>query len=222
MQNRRIVAAGLLGVLYPASEASADVQPRFRRYRQVSRSMLPTIEPRALVRGGLGPIVLDPEGPPASSPPTSTPIRVVRADLVLFRPPGWENQTWIFRVIGFPGESIEIRDRVVFINGASVRTDDLGPAPNDPSYYVDAPAAGYRAGADTARFVRETLPNGSTYRTLQLHTNFDARLTNMASQTVPEGRLFLLGDNRDNANDSRLPYLGMLPADAVLGKVLLG
>jgi signal peptidase I len=141
--------------------------------------------------------------------------------MVLFHPPGWPDETWIFRVIGFPGERIEINDRVISINDVAVSTEDAGRAPGDPSYYVDDPAPGYRAEADTARFARETLPNSVSYRTLQLHTNFDARLNNMPSATVPDGRLFLLGDNRENANDSRLAYLGMLPAEAVLGKVVL-
>lgn len=217
MQSRRAVAAGLFGALAVCSrsEASANVRPRFRRYRQVSRSMLPTIEPRTFVRGVLGPIVLDLEGAPSSSRPSSTPITIARGDLVIFHPPGWEDETWIFRAIGFSGDRIEITDRVISINGAAVRTEDLGPAPRDPSYY------GERAGADTARFARETLPNGATYRTLQLHTNFDAGMNTMPSRTVPEGRLFLLGDNREKANDSRLAYLGMLPIGAVIGKVLL-
>jgi len=223
MQNRRSVAICLVGAIasFSALPANAETRPRRRRYRQVSRSMLPTIEPRTFVTGYLGPVVLQPSGLPSSQPPTQTPISIVRGDLVLFHPPGWEDETWIFRAIGFPGERIAITDRVISINDAPVVTEDAGAAPSNSSYYVDNPAAGYRAGADTPRFTRETLPNGVTFRTLQLHTNADARLNNMRSVTVPEGRLFLLGDNRENANDSRLAYLGMLPVQAVLGKVVL-
>ena len=223
MQNRRLIVAGLVSAIasFTASAANAEARPRLRRYRQRSRSMLPTIEPREMVRGYLAPVVLDPSGTPSSSRPTLTPMSVVRGDLVLFQPPGWSDETWIFRAIGFPGERIEINDRIVSINETQVITEDAGAAPSDPSYYVDNPAPGYRAEADTARFARETLPNGVTYSTLQLHTNFDYRLNNMARVTVPQGRIFLLGDNRENANDSRLAYLGMLPAEAVLGKVVL-
>lgn len=182
--------------------------------------MLPTIEPRTIVQGILGPIVLDPLSAPSSSQPTSTPISVVRGDLVLFLPPGWPDETWIFRVIGFPGERVEINDRVISINDVPVPTEDAGRAPSDPSYYVDNPPPGYRAEGDTARLVRETLPNGATFLTLRLNSNSDPRATNMRSLTVPPGRLFLLGDNRDDANDSRFPYLGTLPSEAVLGKVV--
>lgn len=223
MQNRRLIATGLLSAFatLAGSGASADVRLRLRWYRQVSRSMLPTLEPRTLVQGILGPIVLDPVGAPSSSRPTAAPINVVRGDLVPFHPPGWPDETWIFRVIGFPGERIEISDRVISINDVPVPTEDAGRAPSDPSYYVDNPAPGYRAEADTARLVRETLPNGATFLTLRLNSNSDPRATNMRSLTVPPGRLFLLGDSRDNANDSRFGYLGTLPSEAVLGKIVL-
>lgn len=138
-----------------------------------------------------------------------------------FHPPGWPDDTWIFRVIGFPGERIEIRDRVVSINEIPVLTEDGGQAPSDPSYYSDNPSPGDRAAANAARFVRETLPNGATFLTLHLYSRSDPRMSNMRSVTVPEGRIFVLGDNRDNANDSRLPYLGMLPSEALLGKIIL-
>lgn len=222
MQNRRSFAAGLASAgAVIATAAPAETRMRYRTYRQGGRSMLPTIEPRTIVPAILGPVALDATAPPRESWETSPPLTIVRGDLVVFRPPREPDSHWIFRVIGFPGERITVREQVVSINGVAVQTEDIGPASSDPSYYADNPAPGYRAEADTARLVRETLPNGATYQTLRLHLRFNGDLTNMGERLVPDGAIFVMGDNRENANDSRLRDIGMLPLEAVLGKVIL-
>lgn len=222
MQSRRSFTAGLASAgAVIATPARAALPTRLRAYRLGSRSMLPTIEPQTIVPAIVGLVALDFVGRPSLTWDSSSPIIVARGDLVVFQLPRRPNLNWIFRAIGFPGDHIEVRDQVVWINGVAVGAEDIGPASSDPAYYADNPAPGYRAEADTARLVRETLPNGATYLTLRLHLRFNGDLNNMGERTVPDGRIFVLGDNRENANDSRLSEVGMLPLEAVLGKVVL-
>ncbi len=183
--------------------------------------MLPTIEPNQVVYGVLGRVLLDARGAPSRAPPLREPIRIVRGDLIALHPNYDREATLIFRVIGFPGERVALSDHVVSIDGLPVPAEDIGPASSDPSYYVDNPQPNYRGDADTARLVRETLPNGATFVTLRLNEEGGYRpLSDMPVRIVPEGQVFVLGDSRDNANDSRLE-LGMLPVEAIRGKIML-
>ncbi|MCY7398218.1 MAG: signal peptidase I [Sphingomonas bacterium] len=130
-----------------------------------------------------------------------------RGDVVIVTPPG-ANEDYIKRVIGLPGDTIEVRGGRLLINGKLVRYELRPPA----MIAVDANApcgrefAGFEVassdGKDYCRLpvVRETLPNGVSYDTLELG---NSQGDDYAPVKVPADRVFLMGDNRDRSADSR-------------------
>jgi signal peptidase I len=134
-----------------------------------------------------------------------------RGDVVVFRWPGDRSQVWVKRVIGLPGDKIALHDGRVVINGTPVgmMPDGTGKVESED---------GSRTSA--ARYI-ETLPNGRKHVIFKL-TPFEP-LDNMAETTIPPGHLFVMGDNRDNSADSRVPLrdggVGLLPADDLVGRV---
>jgi signal peptidase I len=133
-----------------------------------------------------------------------------RGDVVVFRWPGDRSQAWVKRVIGLPGDRIQMRQGELFINDrpASLKPDGLGEAEDD------------NGGSETARRYVETLPGGVSHEIFKLYDN--GRLDNTPEVTVPPGRLFVMGDNRDNSADSRVPVreggVGLLPMDDLVGR----
>ena len=134
-----------------------------------------------------------------------------RGDVVVFRWPGDRSQVWVKRVIGLPGDRIALRDGQVFINGeaAELKPDGTGQAENDDGSHMPA------------RRMIETLPGGRAHTIFKL-TPLQP-LDNMAETVVPPGHVFVMGDNRDNSADSRVPLreggVGMLPVDDLVGRV---
>ncbi len=134
-----------------------------------------------------------------------------RGDIVVFRWPGDRSQIWVKRVIGLPGDRIALRDGQVWINGeaAKLQPDGIGQAENEDGSLAPA-----------AREI-ETLPGNRQHTILKL-TPLEP-LDNMAETVVPPGHLFVMGDNRDNSADSRVPLreggVGMLPVDDLVGRV---
>jgi signal peptidase I len=134
-----------------------------------------------------------------------------RGDVVVFRWPGDRSQVWVKRVIGLPGDRIEMRGGQVWINGQAValKADGLGEAEDDSG------------SSEPAHRYVETLPGGISHTIFKIHDN--GRLDNTAEVTVPPGQLFVMGDNRDNSADSRVPVrqggVGLLSTDNLVGRV---
>jgi signal peptidase I len=134
-----------------------------------------------------------------------------RGDVVVFRWPGDRAQVWVKRVIGLPGDRVQVRQGQVWINGrpASIKPDGIGEAEDDNG-----------AGEPARRYV-ETLPGGVTHNIFKLYDN--GRLDNTPEVVVPPDRLFVMGDNRDNSADSRVSVreggVGLLPMDNLVGRV---
>ncbi|MBN8966996.1 MAG: signal peptidase I [Rhizobiales bacterium] len=134
-----------------------------------------------------------------------------RGDVVVFRWPGDTSQAWVKRVVGLPGDHVQMRSGRLFINGEAVglRADGYGDAEDGEGHLTPA-----------ARYI-ETLPGGRTHTIFKLRTH--GVLDNTADVVVPAGKLFVLGDNRDNSADSRVPVaeggVGLLPVDDLVGRV---
>ena len=133
-----------------------------------------------------------------------------RGDVVVFRWPGDTSQAWVKRVVGLPGDRIQMRQGQLFINDhpASLKPDGIGEAEDDDG------------GKEPAYRYVETLPDGVSHEIFKLRDN--GRLDNTPEVTVPPGHLFVLGDNRDNSADSRVPLreggVGLLPIDNLVGR----
>ena len=144
-----------------------------------------------------------------------------RGDVVIVTPPG-SNEDYIKRVIGLPGDTIQVVGGRLVINGTPVQSAVRPPieVPIDANAPCGAQFYGYLVegpnGGPMCRLpiVRETLPNGVSYDTIELGQSDG---DNYGPYQVPAGRLFVMGDNRDRSADSRFP-LGQ-PANGLGGAV---
>src|ERR1700681_2604997 len=130
-------------------------------------------------------------GPTASSlERTLLPIGTVkRGDIVVFKFPEEPDRDFIKRVIGLPGETVELRQKKVYVNGTP----------------LDEPYVHFLQPPSTATGLHEI-------------TSFELR-ERYGPVTVPPNQYFVMGDNRDNSQDSR--YWGFLPRDYIKGKALV-
>ncbi|MBD0865595.1 MAG: signal peptidase I [Rhodobacteraceae bacterium] len=146
-----------------------------------------------------------------------------RGDVAVFRHPVTE-LNFVKRVIGLPGDRIQMFDGVLYINGEAV-----GLKPDGAFKEVSRPQRGRRPRCENApvgdgalclksRLI-ETLPNGVSYRILNIDSD---GADNTGVYLVPPGHYFFMGDNRDNSSDSRLPQsvggVGFVPFEALVGR----
>src|SRR3972149_3500504 len=133
-------------------------------------------------------------------------MRPERGDLVVFRLPKDTSTDYIKRVIGLPGDRIQMIEGVVNINGVPVKREK---APN----FIET-EEGAREGP--VKRWKETLSNGVSYYALDLVDNGFADNTQV--YTVPPDHYFMMGDNRDNSTDSRFSQVGMVPFENIVGR----
>jgi len=132
-----------------------------------------------------------------------------RGDIVVFRLPRDDSTDYIKRVIGLPGDRIEVRNGLLYINDKPVERERL-------SDFVGEDPCGSDATARVKRW-KETLPNGVSYDTLDCTDN--SYMDNTIVYTVPPGNFFMMGDNRDNSTDSRfLSQVGYVPFENIIGR----
>jgi signal peptidase I len=133
-----------------------------------------------------------------------------RGDVIVFKLPRDGHTDYVKRLIGLPGDRVQLIHGLVFVNGAPLRQESLG-ATTDP----DMPWRAVTA-------FRETLPEGRSHVILRGAGENDGDTTRV--YRVPEGQYFFLGDNRDDSLDSRWPRavgVGFVPAENLEGKVEL-
>ena len=148
-----------------------------------------------------------------------------RGDVVVFRHPV-SGRDYIKRLIGLPGDKVQIRGGTVILNGTPVETSEDGTftevmAPQGPQRLrprCENGPVGQGATCEKSRKI-ETLPNGVSYPVLNI-TNQQS--DNTGVYTVPEGHYFFMGDNRDNSADSRLAQqaggVGFVPFENLIGR----
>ncbi|HEY9118240.1 MAG TPA: signal peptidase I [Marinobacter sp.] len=211
LRKRRLAAAGLA-----PGEYEADQEPREPYLVDLSRSFFPVlavvlvlrsflVEPFQIPSGSMLPtlevgdfILVNKYAYGLRLPVAGTKILEVdnpeRGDVIVFRYPEDGSTNYIKRVVGLPGDRIRYQDRQLYINGDKV----------DSRFVARLPPV---------ELWRETL--GDTEHDLFLTLGRTGR-AGEGEWLVPEGEYFVMGDNRDNSNDSR--YWGTVPDEMVVGK----
>jgi signal peptidase I len=124
-----------------------------------------------------------------------------RGDVIVFRYPKEIETDYIKRVVGLPGETVEVRKNEIFINGRLM-----------PREHVNAPCT-YESTCD--RWIENL--DGKEHSVMHMGNGMPG--LDFKSEVIPPDRVFVMGDNRDNSNDSRV--WGTVPMDYIKGRALI-
>jgi signal peptidase I len=129
-----------------------------------------------------------------------------RGDVAVFKLPADGKTDYIKRLIGLPGDRIQVTNGILNINGQPVQRERVGDG---------VQSNGRGIGFRVARFI-ETLPGGRSHYIYE--QSDQGPNDNTGVYTVPPGHYFAMGDNRDNSQDSRAPDVGFIPSDNLVGR----
>lgn len=147
-------------------------------------------------------------------------------DVVVFKAPPGNDIDYIKRVIGLPGDTVQMQNGQLFLNDVAVPKQRIADftirvSPNTQCRGVEFQDVDAKKRA-ICRYpqYRETLPNGKSYNVLDL---YDSEADTTEPVIVPEGHMFLMGDNRDNSLDSRFAAvegggIGIVPQENLIGR----
>lgn len=131
-----------------------------------------------------------------------------RGDIAVFKLPKDNSTDYIKRVIGLPGDRIQMVDGILHINGQPVKREEAGTYPQKNSFGVTVEVPRYRI----------TLPNGVVHYIIEREGD-KGYWDNTYVYTVPRDHYFMMGDNRDNSSDSRdETNVGMVPIENFVGR----
>ena len=133
-----------------------------------------------------------------------------RGDVAVFKKPTDESTDYIKRVVGLPGDRIQMKQGRLYINGDQVARRRI------EDYVMTGP---FGRSVSVPQFI-ETLPNGVEHHILEAMGD-RAQLDNTKEFVVPEDYYFMMGDNRDNSLDSRDGSVGMVPLENFVGRAEL-
>ena len=128
-----------------------------------------------------------------------------RGDVAVFRLPSNVSIDYIKRIVGLPGDRIQVKDGILFINGEAAKRRQIGESMIGNGRFVRK-----------AKVYEETFPDGHTH-TIQEFSD-SASLDNTIEFRVPEGHYFMMGDNRDGSQDSRVAAVGPVPFRNLIGR----
>lgn len=126
-----------------------------------------------------------------------------RGDIAVFKLPSDQSTDYIKRVIGLPGDKVQMRNGQLYLNGKAVKREAAGKYSRDD----------FEGGQEVLMY-KETLPNGVSYMTIDININGIGDNTGVFE--VPAGHYFMMGDNRDNSLDSRFE-VGFVPFENFIG-----
>ncbi len=129
-----------------------------------------------------------------------------RGDVVVFRPASQPRIDFIKRVIGLPGDKIQVKQGVLYINGEPLPRRQLDDYSDNENPYNIRPVPAFT----------ETLPEGKVINILKERGS--DYVNNTPVYEVPSGHYFMMGDNRDNSHDSRFPDIGFVPLENLVGR----
>ena len=125
-----------------------------------------------------------------------------RGDVAVFKLPSDDSTDYIKRVVGLPGDRIQVKNGVLQINGQAVQREKIREV---------------QVGGASVTIYRETLPNGVSHLIRERGDDFP--YDNTPVYVVPRGHYFMMGDNRDSSQDSRaLDRVGYVPFENLVGQ----
>lgn len=144
-----------------------------------------------------------------------------RGDVIVFKPPMASHEDWIKRLIGLPGDRVQMKDGILYINDEPCpvrRIEDfvdhlklVGPSREQNRVYSEE-------GEVLEQYI-ETLPGGVEHTIIKKDPFGQGKLDNTQEFIVPEGNYFVMGDNRDGSGDSRLARsVGFIPHENLVGR----